>query len=107
MSNNWNNEKTKDLIKAILALKNKKEAQAFLRDLLTEKELIEFGNRWKAVNMLGEEISYKNIAQDTGLSSRTIARISKWLKNGKGGYGLILKRLKHHDNLPLFGKRLS
>ena len=107
MNNNWDNEKTKNLIKAVLALKNNSEAKSFLRDLLTEKELIEFGNRWRAANMLSEKISYKNIALDTGLSSRTIARISKWLKNGKGGYRLMLKRLNHHENLTLFGKRLS
>lgn len=107
MRNSWDNKKTEDLIEAILTLKNKKQAKAFLRDLLTEKELIEFGNRWRAVNMLEDNISYKNIAKETGLSSRTIARISKWLNNGQGGYKLILSKINHHHNLSLFRKRLS
>jgi uncharacterized protein YerC len=66
----WNNPKTEDLIKAVLALKTTKEAKMFLRDLLTEKELIEFGNRWKAVKMLDEKITYVEIVKETGLSSK-------------------------------------
>lgn len=91
----WNNQKTKDLIKAVLALKNQKEAGMFLRDLLTEKEIIEFGNRWKAARMLDQKISYFDIRKETGLSERTIARISRWLKDGMGGYKLVLNRLHH------------
>lgn len=95
----WDNTKTKDLFGAILAIKNTQEARMFFRDLLTEQELIEFGNRWKAATMLYQKIPYSTIEKETGLSSRTIARISKWLNNGKGGYGLILQRLNsHHHN---------
>lgn len=101
----WENKKTKDLIEAILALESEKEAKKFLRDLLTEQEIIEFGNRWKAARMLSEKISYPKIQAETGLSSRTIARISDWLKNGKGGYQLVLNRIKHHNFLPS-GKEL-
>ncbi len=90
----WDNKKTEELFKTILKIKNIKEAKIFFRDLLTEKEIIEFGNRWRAVTMLGKGISYKVIEKETGLSSRTIARISWWMKNGKGGYKLLLKRKK-------------
>jgi TrpR-related protein YerC/YecD len=95
----WENRKTEDLIYAILALESKKEAKAFLRDLLTESEIIEFGNRWKAARMLSDNLSYPKIQKETGLSTRTIARISDWLKNGKGGYKSMLKKLStHHHN---------
>jgi TrpR-related protein YerC/YecD len=87
----WNNKKTDELLKVILSLENIKEAKQFFRDLLTEKELIEFGNRWKAVQMLDQKNTYLEIVKETGLSSTTIARISKWLNNGKGGYKLMLK----------------
>ncbi len=98
----WDNQKTDDLIDAILALKNIKEAKLFLRDLLTEKELVEFGNRWKAVKMLDRKVVYAKITEETGLSSTTVARISRWLKSGMGGYGLVLKRISktHHRTLP-------
>jgi TrpR-related protein YerC/YecD len=93
----WDNKKTEQLIQAFLALKNNTEAKRFLRDLLTEDEILEFGNRWLAAKMLSKNISYTAIRGKTGLSSRTIARISLWLNRGKGGYKLIINRLqKHH-----------
>jgi len=83
-----------ELIEAILLLKDKNEARRFLRDLLTESELVEFGNRWKAARMLSKKILYTEIIKETGLSSTTIARVSDWLSGGMGGYKLILKRIK-------------
>jgi len=94
----WNNRKTAELIKAILVLTKEQEAKNFLRDLMTERELIEFGNRWKTAQMLNENISYPEIQKETGLSTRTIARISNWFQNGKGGYKSMLKKLNHHQN---------
>lgn len=104
----WDNRKTEDLLKVILALKNGKEAKDFLRDLLTEKEILELGNRWKAARMLDDKIPYAEIIKETGLSSTTIARISKWLKNGKGGYKTMLKRIfnNHHKASSISKKRL-
>lgn len=102
----WNTSATQNLFYAILALKNQKEAQQFFRDLLTEAELIEFGKRWQAAQMLAARISYAEIVEKTGLSSTTVARISKWLKKGTGGYRLMLARISHHAS-PSFGKRLS
>ncbi len=99
------NQKTRDLFKSILALESEKEAKMFLRDLLTEQEIVEFGNRWKAARMLSKEISYPDIQKATGLSTRTIARISKWLKSGKGGYELMIERLNHQSSSKS-GKRL-
>lgn len=94
----WDNLKTEELAEAVLALKSQKETRIFLRDLLTEKEILELGNRWKAVQMLDDKISYARIEKETGLSSTTIARISKWLKSGMGGYKLVLERLRAHHN---------
>ena len=94
-----NNKKIEDLMEAIFALRDTKEAKRFFRDLLTERELIEFGNRWQVAQMLNQKITYSEIEKKTGLSSTTIARISKWLNQGKGGYKLILQRLNsHHHN---------
>jgi len=102
----WDNKKTGSLIEAVLALKNKQEAKSFLRDLLTAEELGEFGNRWQAAQMLNEKISYTTIRGKTGLSPRTIARISKWLNKGMGGYKLIISRLSNHHRTLSFGKGL-
>ena len=82
------------LLKTVLALKSKNECWKFLRDLLTEAEIKEFSNRWKVARMLDKKISYEGIEKATGMSSTTIARVNKWLTNGKGGYRLMLKKLK-------------
>lgn len=107
MSDTAKNKKIESLFKAILALENTKEAKMFLRDLLTPEELVEFGNRWQAAQMLSQKISYTTIRGKTGLSPRTIARISKWLKRGMGGYKLIINRFaKHHQSSIPLGKGL-
>ena len=92
-----NNNKVDNLFEAILALENKKEAKMFLRDLLTKAEILEFSNRWQAARMLDKKIPYTEIEKETGLSSTTVARVSKWLNKGMGGYKLMLKRLDHHN----------
>lgn len=95
----WINSETDNLFNAILELKNLDEARRFFRDLLTEEEIKEFSNRWKVAQMLSKNISYSKIEKETGMSSTTIARISKWLTKGMDGYKLILNRLNsssHH-----------
>lgn len=89
------NKKINELMGAILVLKTRSEARRFFRDLLTEKELIEFGNRWKAARMLSKRAPYTEIIKETGLSSTTVARVSDWLHSGMGGYKLMLKRIKN------------
>ncbi len=92
------NNSTTELYKAILTLKNDDEAKIFFRDLLTEAELKEFANRWKVARMLDQKVQYEIISKETGMSSTTIARISKWLNNGMGGYKLMLKRMNTNQN---------
>lgn len=102
----WNNPTTENLFNTILKIKNLKEAKRFFRDLLTEQEIIEFGKRWQAAQMLSQKIPYSKIEKATGLSSTTVARISKWLNKGMDGYKLMIKRLGHHNPFPN-GKGLS
>lgn len=90
----WQNKDTEDLISAINSIRNKKTLKNFLRDLLTEVEILEFGKRWRAARMLNDKIPYVKIVKDTGLSSTTVARISKWLSKGAGGYRAVLSKRK-------------
>lgn len=84
---------------AFVLLKTRDEAQRFLRDLLTEQEILEFANRWQVAQMLYSAVPYLEIAKKTGMSSTTIARISRWLKQGRGGYRLMLSRIHSHSPL--------
>ena len=90
----WINKDVNDLFSVILQLENLGEAQKFFRDLLTEKELQELAQRWKVVRMLDRGESYVEIERQTKMSSTTIARIQHWLKEGSGGYELMLKKIK-------------
>lgn len=98
ISEKWLNKDSEELFRVIVSLKNLDEAKRFLRDLLTEKEIIEFSQRWKVVNMLNQNVSYVKIKAETGMSSTTIARIADWLKNGTGGYRLMLNRTHNHSH---------
>ncbi|MDO8590915.1 MAG: YerC/YecD family TrpR-related protein [bacterium] len=89
----WDNPRTDLLVKALSLLHGSHEIKGFLRDLLTEAELVEFGHRLYAARMLAKGIHYNAIAEDTGLSSATIARVQKWRKSGMGGYRIALSRL--------------
>ena len=53
-----------------------------------------------------KNISYTKIIKETGLSSTTVARISKWLNGKNGGYKLMLKKLAVHHSNPSYGKGL-
>ena len=84
------------LVKAILALQNADEAQRFLRDLLTLSEIGEFARRFQTAELLSQRIPYTTIEEKTGLSSTTVARVSKWLNGKEGGYRTIISRIHHH-----------
>jgi TrpR-related protein YerC/YecD len=80
------------LYDAILSLEDLGEAKMFFRDLLTEREIEELAERWKAARLLAEGVPYTQIVERTGLSSTTVARVARWVKQGAGGYRLALKR---------------
>ena len=80
------------LYEAILSLEDLGEAKMFFRDLLTEREIEELAERWKAARLLAEGVPYTQIVERTGLSSTTVARVARWVKQGAGGYRLALKR---------------
>jgi TrpR-related protein YerC/YecD len=95
---NWKTIEKQQLIEAILSLENAREAERFLRDLLTESEIGEFSKRLSTAVMLKDKVPYSTIEKKTGFSSTTIARVSKWLNNGKGGYKEIINKLHHHTS---------
>lgn len=89
----WNSRENKRLIQTVLALETPDDVRRFLRDLMTEKEIKEFGKRLQAAELLAENVPYSTIEKMTGLSSTTIARVSKWLKGKEGGYKSVINKL--------------
>lgn len=93
----WDSDAANELVDILIGLRNKTEMKMFVRDVMTEKEIIEIGSRLQAARMLTNGEKYTDIADKTKLSSRTIARISDWMKQGCGGYAVALN--KHHDHI--------
>ncbi len=87
-----------NLIDALLALKTPDEVRRFLIDLMTEKEVEEFSRRLQAALMLSENTPYSMIVKETGLSSTTVARVSRFLQGKNSGYKTIIDRIHHHDS---------
>lgn len=96
---NWKNEDTDRLFRAVLELKNEIEAEAFFRDLMTPQEIETFAERFKVAELLTKGVSYREIYRQTKVSTATITRINQWLERGMGGYKLAISRLNsdsHH-----------
>lgn len=86
----------KQLAAVLAGINTVSDMQNFLRDLMTEKEITEMSARLEAARMLKSGKKYIDITKATKLSSRTVARISEWLKNGEGGYGKVINKLEGH-----------
>lgn len=86
------------LYEAILLLKNKTEMKQFFEDLCTPAERESLADRWRVVPAIMAGLSYRSIAQDTGVSVTTIGRVARSLMSGQGGYQLIYERTL--QNLP-------
>jgi TrpR-related protein YerC/YecD len=89
----WYDAETRALFRAVLRLRTVDEAARFFRDLMTLHELREMRNRWLVVRLLDQGLPYKTIEARTGMSSRTVARIARWIRDGEGGYRMLLKRM--------------
>lgn len=85
-----------DLVDAILALRTRAEAEAFLADLCTPGEVRALSERWLVARLLNEgEMSYREIAQQAGSSTATVVRVARFLKDMPyQGYRRILDRLE-------------
>lgn len=96
----WRTSTAWRLAETLAAINDAQTMQNFLRDVMTEKEIIEISARLEAAKMLQQGKKYTEIIEKTKLSSRTIARISDWMQNGQGGYEAALKIVDtHHSHI--------
>lgn len=82
------------LFRAVLQIKNTQECARFFRDLMTIEEIREMSQRWNAAQLLDKGMTYREVAAQTRMSTTTVARIAFWLRDGEGGYRLVLDRIK-------------
>jgi TrpR-related protein YerC/YecD len=96
----WNDPDAQQLAEAMTAIGDEPTMRAFLGDVMTPKEITEISARLEAARMLSTGAKYIDIIKATRLSSRTVARISDWMKNGCGGYRAVLKQMAAHQHIP-------
>lgn len=93
---------SQDIITYLSITNDKEMVFNFLRDLLSEKEIREFSRRFEVAKLLNQKISYTEIEKQTGMSSTTIARISKFLNGENKWYQNAISKIKsvtakHHE----------
>ncbi|MGI5977206.1 MAG: YerC/YecD family TrpR-related protein [Candidatus Limivicinus sp.] len=89
--------RNKDMYKAILSLKDMDECMNFFDDLCTVSELLAMEQRFQVASCLDDGMIYNDILAETGASSATISRVNRSLQYGKGGYAVVLDRLKNRE----------
>lgn len=88
-----------DLLAVLAALDDEDTIFALLEDLFTIREIRETSQRLAVARLLAAGKSYAAIEEVTGASATTIARVSKCLSYGSGGYRTALDVLGD-DALP-------
>jgi TrpR-related protein YerC/YecD len=66
---------------------------ALLEDLFTIREIKEMSQRLQVARLLDSGKSYAAIEKETGASATTIARVSKCLSYGSGGYAAAFEKI--------------
>ena len=84
------------LADALLQIRSPDEARALLADLCTPAEIRTIAERWHVAGLLDEgELTYREIHEATGVSTTTIVRVARFLRQeNNGGYRVLLNRLK-------------
>ncbi len=70
-----------DLCKALLTPANEREMSRLLVDLCTPAEIRTLAERWHVARLLdGTDLSYRDIHDATGVSTTTIVRVARFLR---------------------------
>ena len=82
-----------NLLEVLAAIDDKDTLFALMEDMFTIREIRESSQRLAVARMLDDGKSYAQIEQATDASATTIARVSKCLSYGAGGYRAALDAL--------------
>ena len=83
-----------ELYALFASVKNEKDAELLLNDILTPQELKSVAERWQLVQALATGMPQREIAEKLGISISKITRGSRMLQFGEGGFKVFLKRMK-------------
>lgn len=83
-----------NLLRVFVGLDDRDVVFALLEDMFTIREIKETSQRLAVACLLDAGRSYAAIEEATGASATTIARVSKCLSYGSGGYAAALQILE-------------
>ena len=78
------------LYRSLASQASERVVAALLEDMCTIREIDEMAQRLTVAKLLAADYSYTSISELTGASATTIARVSKALNYGAGGYRAVL-----------------
>ncbi len=82
-----------NLVSVLTNISDKDEMLDFLHDLLTEKKMENLAIRLNCAHLLYSGKTYSEVIKETKISSTTLSRISRCLRQGNG-YNSVLKGKK-------------
>lgn len=75
------NSNIEEITNFILKLNSQEEAQAFLKEMLSEAEMSALSKRWRILSMLAEGRTQRDIVKELKVSLCKVTRGSKLLKD--------------------------
>jgi TrpR-related protein YerC/YecD len=82
-----------ELYAALVSIDNVEDCRFFLDDLLSVEELNSLSSRLHAAKLLIAGETYQDVTKETKISSATLARVNRCVKEGKG-YNRVLRKDK-------------
>lgn len=84
-------EHINELADALVTLKDRRVARAFLQNILTPAELDEIAIRLQIAKLLSKGATQRTVAAKLGVSIGTVSRGARELKYGENGFKSVLK----------------
>ena len=83
-----------ELFETILRLRTQEDCAAFFADLCTEKEVENMASRLAAAKLLIEGKTYLQVIEAVDISSATLSRVSRCVRNGTGYTRMLASELE-------------
>ena len=85
-----------ELCDALLTPRSREEMRRLVRDLCTPAEIRALAERWHVARLLdGSDLSYRDIHDETGVSTTTIVRVGRFLRDEENkGYRRTIDALE-------------
>lgn len=82
-----------DALFSLLAkIDDKKDMEKLFLDLCTYKEVEQMATRLKSAKLLKGGYTYNKVIEEVDISSATLARVSRCVSHGSGGYNVVLDK---------------